>query len=112
MIWLLSSRLEVDLLAELRDPATRSLDALETLIELDTQCLVDPVNAYIDHMLKALERKKGYNDSLLAKVSYEVRQRAGNTFLCLALAFKVLGKVHGRFAMNHIRDMPPGLSVI
>ncbi|MBE3050360.1 NACHT domain-containing protein, partial [Candidatus Bathyarchaeota archaeon] len=35
--WLLSSRPEVDLLAELRDPATHSLDASETLIELDTQ---------------------------------------------------------------------------
>lgn len=108
--WLLSSRPEVDLLAELRDPATHSPGASETLIELDTRRLEHPVNAYIDHKLQALQRKKGYDDSILDEVSCEVRQRAGNTFLWVALAFKVLGTVHGRYAVKRVKDMPPGLS--
>ncbi|RYP09139.1 hypothetical protein DL764_001466 [Monosporascus ibericus] len=108
--WLLSSRPEVNLLAELKDPGTHSSDASNTLIELDAQRLVDPVNAYIDHKLKVLQRTKGYNDSILAEVSCEIRQRAENTFLWVALAFKVLGTVHGRYAVKRIRDMPPGLS--
>lgn len=108
--WLLSSRPDVDLLGELRDPATHSPDASETLIELDTQRLVDPVNAYVEHKLKALQPKIGYNDGILAEVSYEVRQRAGNTFLWVALAFKALGTVHGGYAIDLVKDMPPGLS--
>ncbi|RYP60388.1 hypothetical protein DL771_010531 [Monosporascus sp. 5C6A] len=108
--WLLSSRPEVDLLTGLKDPGTNSLDASKSLVELDTQRLADPVNAYIDHKLIALRCRKGYNDSVLAEVSHEVRQRAENTFLWVALAFKVLGTVHGRYAAKRITEMPPGLS--
>ncbi|RYP64263.1 hypothetical protein DL770_009223 [Monosporascus sp. CRB-9-2] len=108
--WLLSGRPEVDVLAELKDPGTDSSDASETFVELDTQRLAAPVNAYIDHKLNILKRRKGYNDSVLAEVSHEVRQRAGNTFLWVALAFKVLETVYGWYAIEHIREMPPGLS--
>ncbi|RYP17409.1 hypothetical protein DL765_004539 [Monosporascus sp. GIB2] len=108
--WLLSGRPEVDVLAELKDPATDSSDASETFVELDTQRLAAPVNAYIDHKLTILKRRKGYDDSVLAEVSHEIRQRAGNTFLWVALAFKVLETVYGWYAIEHIREMPPGLS--
>ncbi|RYP44524.1 hypothetical protein DL768_009019 [Monosporascus sp. mg162] len=108
--WLLSGRPEVDVLTELKDPGTDSSDASETFVELDTQRLAAPVNAYIDHKLTILKRRKGYNDSVLAEVSHEVRQRAGNTFLWVALAFKVLETVYGWYAIEHIRKMPPGLS--
>ncbi|RYP20864.1 hypothetical protein DL765_002598 [Monosporascus sp. GIB2] len=108
--WLLSSRPEVDLLAGLKDPGTNSLDASKSLVELDTQRLADPVNAYIDHKLIALRCRKGYNDSVLDEVSHEIRQRAENTFLWVALAFKVLETVHGRYAAKRITEMPPGLS--
>lgn len=108
--WLLSSRPEVDLLAQLRLPGSRSLDPSEILIKLDTQRLVKPVNAYIDHKLKALQHNEGYNESVLAEVSCEVRLRAENTFLWVALAFRVLEEVHGGYAVQRIKDMPPGLS--
>lgn len=108
--WLISSRPEVDLLATLKDRGTNSLDATNSLVELDTQCLAAPVNAYIDHKLTILKGRKGYNDSVLAEVSQEVRERAENTFLWVALAFKVLETVHGRYAVKRIREMPPGLS--
>ncbi|KAK4233138.1 hypothetical protein C8A03DRAFT_19724, partial [Achaetomium macrosporum] len=108
--WLLSSRPEVDLLAELKGPGTNFTDASNSLVELDTQRLTEPVNAYIDHKLIALRCRKGYNDSVLAEVSREVRQRAENTFLWVALAFKVLDTVHGRYAVKRITEMPPSLS--
>ena len=108
--WLISSRPEVDLLATLKDWGTNSLDATNSLVELDTQRLAAPVNAYIDHKLAMLKGRKGYNDSVLAEVSQEVRERAENTFLWVALGFKVLETVHGGYAAKRIREMPPGLS--
>ncbi|KAK4031659.1 hypothetical protein C8A01DRAFT_41893, partial [Parachaetomium inaequale] len=108
--WLLSSRPDVDLLAELKDLDTNSSGASKSLVELDTQRLAAPVNAYINHKLTILERRKGYNGSVLAEVSHEVRARAENTFLWVALAFKVLETVHGRYAVKRTREMPPGLS--
>ncbi|KAL2126810.1 hypothetical protein VTI74DRAFT_191 [Chaetomium olivicolor] len=101
--WLISSRPEVDLLAALKDRDTNSF------VELDTQRLAAPVSAYIDHKLTVLKGRKGYNGSVLAKVSHEVRERAENTFLWVALAFKVLEIVHGGYAVKRIREMPPGL---
>ncbi|KXX78699.1 Vegetative incompatibility protein HET-E-1, partial [Madurella mycetomatis] len=87
-----------------------SLDTRGTLVELDTQRLAAPVNAYIDHKLTILGRKTGYNDNVLVEVSHEVRQRAENTFLWVALAFKTLEKVHGQYAAKRIRELPRGLS--
>ncbi|KAK4173966.1 hypothetical protein QBC36DRAFT_389340 [Triangularia setosa] len=84
--WLISSRPEVNLLAALKDPGTNSLDVFNSLVELDTQRLAVPVN----------------NDSVLAEVSHEVRKRAENTFLWVALAFKVLETVHGGYAVKQI----------
>ncbi|KAJ4285991.1 hypothetical protein N0V88_008178 [Collariella sp. IMI 366227] len=108
--WLISSRPEVDFLAMLKDWGTNSVDATDSLVELDTQRLAAPVNAYIDHKLTILKGKKGYSDSVLAEVSHEVRERAENIFLWVALAFKVLETVHGGYAIKRIREMPPGLS--
>ena len=108
--WLLSSRPEVDVLAELKGLGIDSSNISETFVELDAQRPATPVNAYIDHKLTILKCKKGYSDSILAKVSHEVRKRAENTFLWVALAFKVLETVHGGYAVKRIREMPPGLS--
>ncbi|EAQ87577.1 hypothetical protein CHGG_04196 [Chaetomium globosum CBS 148.51] len=108
--WLLSSRPEVDLLAELKDPGTNSADASKSLVELDTQRLKDPVNTFIDHKLITLRCRKGYNDSVLAEVAHEVRQRAENTFLWVALLFKELGLVDGWDAVEAVQKIPPGLA--
>jgi hypothetical protein len=95
--WLASSRPVV----ELKNPDT---------VELDAQSLERPVNAYINHKLSNLRGRKGYNDSVLAKVSDEVRRRARNTFLWVALVFKRLDSVEGWYAVKVIEDIPPGLS--
>ncbi|KAK4031552.1 hypothetical protein C8A01DRAFT_51408 [Parachaetomium inaequale] len=96
--WLLSSRPEVDLLAGLTDPSTNSLDASKSLVELDTQRLKDPVNAFIDHKLMELKYGEGYDDRVLAEVSHEVRQRAENT------------SVDGWDAVETVQSIPPGLT--
>jgi hypothetical protein len=86
---------------ELKNPDT---------VELDAQSLERPVNAYINHKLSNLKGRKGYNDSVLAKVSDEVRRRTMNTFLWVALVFKRLDSVEGWYAVRIIEDIPPGLS--
>ncbi|KAL2142978.1 hypothetical protein VTI28DRAFT_500 [Corynascus sepedonium] len=108
--WLLSSRPEVDLLAELRNQGTDISKTPKALVELDTQRLAGPVDAYINHKLGALKPENGYSDRVLTDVAREVRQRAENTFLWVALAFKVLETVHGHYAVKRIKEMPPRLS--
>jgi len=106
--WLVSSRPSV----ELKTP-----DTAGSLVELDAQRLEDPVNAYINHKLSILKTREGYDNHILAEVAEEVRQRAKNTFLWVALALKELDKedknlnpVHGMYAPSIIRKMPSGLS--
>ncbi|KAF1969492.1 hypothetical protein BU23DRAFT_557525 [Bimuria novae-zelandiae CBS 107.79] len=106
--WLVSSRPSV----ELKTP-----DTAGSLVELDAQRLEDPVNAYINHKLSILETREGYDGRVLAEVAAEVRLRAKNTFLWVALALKELDRedknhnlVHGMYAPSIIRKMPSGLS--
>jgi NACHT domain len=108
--WLVSSRLEVDVVAKLKHLDTRNLDALETLVELDAQSLEDPVNAYIKHKLSALKGIAGYDEDILVKVSNEIHQRASKTFLWVALAFKELASIEGWDAVETVKNIPPGLS--
>lgn len=65
--WLVSSRPTV----ELKTPETEG-----SLVDLDPQKLKDSVNTYIDYRLSILETRKGYEDSVLAHIKAEVRQRA------------------------------------
>jgi hypothetical protein len=99
--WLVSSRPEVKL---------KNADTVESLVELDSQNLEDPVNAYINYKLSALKGKDGYDDATLAEVSNEIRQRSMNTFLWVALVFKELDSVDGWDAISIITRMPRGLS--
>lgn len=108
--WLVSSRPEVDVLAKLKTFNTSTPVVSEGLVELDAQSLAGPVDAYIKHKLSILNRKGGYDASLLDDLSVEVHRRAMNTFLWVALAFKVLESTHPRYAIKRIKDMPPTLS--
>ncbi|UKZ96625.1 uncharacterized protein TrAFT101_011403 [Trichoderma asperellum] len=99
--WLVTSRPEV----ELNNPILAG-----ALVELDAQSLEDPVNAYINHKLSALRNRRGYSEDILAKISSEIRQRAANIFLWVALVFKQLDGVHGWDAIETIEGIPAGLS--
>jgi hypothetical protein len=101
--WLVSSRPEVDVLSKLKNLN------ISRVVDLNAQSLDGPVNAYITHKLSTLRNGKGYTDVILAEVSDQVRRRAGNIFLWVALVFKKLKKVHGLRAVEIIKVMPPGL---
>ena len=109
--WLVSSRPEVDVPVKLKalHADTHNPAISETLVEINAQSLKEPVNAYIDYKLATLKLKRGYNNEILAEVSNEVRRRAGNTFLWVALVFKVLENTYGECAFDKVKEMPPGL---
>jgi hypothetical protein len=107
--WLVSSRPMV----ELSTPGTAG-----SLIELDTQKLEQPVNAYINYKLSAFVGKPGYTKQVLDDVSVEILDRAGNIFLWVWFVFQELGKtnkfgkllLNGRDALVAVKKFPPGLS--
>ncbi|QYS94105.1 hypothetical protein H0G86_001456 [Trichoderma simmonsii] len=107
--WLCSSRPEIDVLYRLKNLTGSSPNNSENLVELDAQRLARPVDAYIDHKLTALRDRDGYDESILAEISNEVRQRAMNTFLWVSLAFQHIEDVHGEYVVQDIKAMPPGL---
>ncbi|KAI0411466.1 WD40-repeat-containing domain protein [Xylaria grammica] len=100
--WLLSSRPEVEVPPELR-PAT-------SFVEINTKSLKHPVKAYIKYKLDTLRERVGYDNEVLDELSEIVQERAGNTFLWVALAFKTLGKRNGGYAIEIMSEMPAGLS--
>jgi hypothetical protein len=109
--WLVSSRPEIGVLSKLKDPD------ISRVVDLNAQGLADPVNAYINHKLSTLEQRDGYDQGTLRAVSDEIRSRAENIFLWVALVFKVLdeddgnlGPVHGSYALEIVKEIPPGLS--
>ncbi|KFY83215.1 hypothetical protein V498_08224, partial [Pseudogymnoascus sp. VKM F-4517 (FW-2822)] len=112
--WLVSSRPEVDVLSNLKNPH------ISRIIGLDGQSLERPVNAYIDHKLSTLKGREGklstlkgregYDADTLAVISIKIRQRAMNTFLWVALVFNELDTVEGWDAISIIEKIPPSLS--
>ncbi|KAK0755967.1 LOW QUALITY PROTEIN: hypothetical protein N5P37_011520, partial [Trichoderma harzianum] len=100
---------EIDVLSRLKSLTGDLRNISENLVELDAQRLARPVDAYIDHKLTALRGRDGYDASILAEISKEVRQRAMNTFLWVSLAFQHIKGVHGGYAVQDIKAMPPGL---
>ncbi|KAI1758442.1 WD40-repeat-containing domain protein [Xylaria castorea] len=109
--WLVSSRPEVltqqDIQQEIHQLESPRVSRF--LVELDRERLKGPVNVYIDYKLSALKGLRGYNDEVLANISTEVRQRANNIFLWVALVFKELSHVRGWDAVKTIQHMPRGL---
>jgi hypothetical protein len=101
--WLVSSRPEVEVLAELKNPD------ISRVVGLDAEGLDGPVDAYINHKLSTLKGRKGYTDIVLAEISDEVHRRAENIFLWVALVFKKLESERGWHAVKIVKEMPPGL---
>ncbi|CAG8363197.1 unnamed protein product [Penicillium salamii] len=108
--WLVSSRPTIQL---------KTPELAGSLIELDPQRLQDPVNEYIGHRMSTLTDREGYDDLILAEIEREVRRKAENTFLWVALMFKELdagyeslNPVHGAYALEIVRNIPSGLSKV
>lgn len=101
--WLVSSRREIDVVTKLGNPAIASI------LDLNTESLGGPVNAYVEHKVSALAGRHGYEDVDLAIIAEEVRSRAENIFLWVWLVFKELDSESGWHALDIIQSMPPGL---
>lgn len=108
--WLLSSRPEISVLARVKNSTGETRAISDIMVELDAQCLERPVDAYINHKLTMLSGRRGYDESILAKISNEIRQRAMNTFLWVSLVFQDLNRCHGHYAFNRVKEMPSDLS--
>ncbi|KAJ3579308.1 hypothetical protein NPX13_g1259 [Xylaria arbuscula] len=112
--WLVSSRPEVlsqidaDVQEELRK-LDESPPVLKILVQLHPETLERPVNAFIDYKLSIMRRTKGYSNEIIEQISSQVRQKAMNTFLWVALVFKELNTVPAHRAVQAIEDMPRGL---
>jgi hypothetical protein len=102
--WLVSSRPEVDITTKLKNPDSCRI------ADLNAQALDGPVNKYIKHKLLALREREGYTDEILTTVSAEILQRAENTFLWVALVFKMLDSEDGWDAIATVQSVPPSLS--
>lgn len=115
--WIVSSRPDIDVLGQLRGRGTEDLDDIKNVLDLNTQDLKEPVSAYIQHKLSSLVGRAGYDKDTLTKVSDEIRQREEKTFLWVALVFEVLDEkddflnpVDGSYALEIVKEIPPGLS--
>lgn len=104
--WLISGRPEVPI---------RKSDSGRLVVELDAQKLQNPVSAFIDYKLDELrhtESVSGYDDSIVADIGCEIRKKAENTFLWVALVFKELEERDGWDALDHLQQIPSGLCKI
>ncbi|KAI0548670.1 WD40-repeat-containing domain protein [Xylaria curta] len=110
--WLVSSRPEVLTQLDIQQEVHQLEDPLvsRVLIELNRERLRDPVNIYIEHKLSALKSLRGYSEEVLVNISTEVRHRANNIFLWVALVFKELSHMMEWDAVEAIQNMPQGLS--
>ncbi|KAI0435821.1 hypothetical protein F4803DRAFT_573640 [Xylaria telfairii] len=108
--WVISSRPDVNIRMDIQHEL-REFDSSKAIVKIDSGILEQPVNIYIDYKLSDLRRLPGYNNkNVLDDISTEVRQRANNTFLWVALALKELSKVPAYKAAVTIKSMPRGLS--
>ena len=101
--WIVSSRREVEVIDELKNPT------VARVVDLSSQNLKDPVNIYIKHKLSTLKGKKGYTPEVLEAVATEMYQRSENIFLWVSLVFKQLNSTRGWNAVKAVSQMPAGL---
>ena len=102
--WLVSSRNRPDIESRLRDGEGRvRLD-----LELNSECIRNAVDAYIDHKLSELDRLKHYEEERV-QIAQELRQKADGTFLWVALVCKELESVESYDALAVLGEMPSKL---
>ncbi|KID82919.1 NACHT and WD40 domain protein [Metarhizium guizhouense ARSEF 977] len=98
--WIVTS----DPALEIKAPGTAC-----SAVELDAERLDAPVHEYITRKLSKLRTRKGYTDAVMAKVSDQLHGRAEDSFLWVALVFKMLDSEYGWNAARVLERTPPGL---
>jgi len=84
--WLVSSRPLVEIEKNLKGTGAST----KSFLKLDEHNLERPINAYIDYKVLQLRNREAYDDHRLRFVAVELRKRASNTFLWVALVCKKL----------------------
>ena len=102
--WLLSSRNWHDIEERLR--INDSL--VKVTLELNAESVSAAVDAYIDHKVSELDRRKQYKE-LRVQITEELRQKADGTFLWVALVCKELESVGSYEALAVLHEIPSEL---
>ena len=114
--WLISSRPEVNVFAEIKKLNRQNLNranpaTTETFAELHIRGQADRIEQYLEHKLSDLRNLgSGYTDVILANVVKEVHGRAEGNMLWIHLVFQDLTDIPGSLAGEIIKDYLPGLS--
>jgi NACHT domain len=103
--WLLSSRNYLEI-KELRDLQN---DRRILNLELNSSHVSRAVDAFIEYKTSELARLKSYSNALQLEVKRQLNEKAGSTFLWVALACKRLECVSRRRTLSVLTEFPPGL---
>ena len=103
--WLVSSRNRSDIESHLKYQE----DRVRLDLELNSECIRKAVDAYIDHKLSWLYRRKEYGEEVRVQIAQELRQKADGTFLWVALVCKELESIESYYTLTVLREMPSDL---
>ena len=103
--WLVSSRNRPDIESRLKDGE----DCVRLDLELNSECIRNAVDAYIDYKLSKLDSLKQYRNEVLLRITEELRRKADGTFLWVALVCKELESVENYYALAVLYEMPSDL---
>ncbi|OCK91963.1 WD40 repeat-like protein [Cenococcum geophilum 1.58] len=104
--WLVASRNQPEIEQRLRPDTLR----LRTDLELNSIHISRAVNAFIDSKVQHLTKHKGYDTTLQQEVESVLREKAGETFLWVALVCKELQEeVWLGETQAVLKELPPGL---
>jgi hypothetical protein len=103
--WLVASRNKPEIEERLRPDTLR----LKISLELNSVHISHAVNSFISFKVQQLAARKGYNTILQQEVESVLREKAGDTFLWVALVCKKLEEIQRWRTQAALKELPPGL---
>ncbi|KAF4996280.1 hypothetical protein FDECE_12524 [Fusarium decemcellulare] len=104
--WFVSSRNE----PAIREGMTRTSKMIELQLELNHEAVSNAVNTYITLKVEKLAHDKRYSTELKEEIKTVLRDRAGDTFLWVALVYQQLAEVKLlRNTLSKLKQFPSGL---
>jgi hypothetical protein len=106
--WVITSRNEYDII-ELLDSATQ-VDPIS--LELNEASVSEAVNAFIQHKVDELAKKKSYTPETKDEVYHHLVSNSQGTFLWVALVWKNLYQTPPWHVRKKLKMFPPGLDAL
>ena len=94
---------------DIRDVLTEHPQMLHLQLDPKSEAILDAVDTYIEHKVKALTDKKRLGPSDAEAIRDYLKKNAGGTFLWVALVCKRLGFSKRVFYEKDMQAFPPGL---